>query len=175
MDRHLRQVIRPHQHHHNTTQQHTTPHTTTQHHTPPHNTTHHHTPPHTTTQHHTTPHNTTQHNTAPHNHHHQGFGPRGSHTSGELQRLCCNFENSSGTRMAGSVVRRRQRMLRSVWRHEQMAIKLPWLKSSTTPRTILSCRRRRRRWSSTTLYGDRRLPGQLGASHLYLRSLAARC
>ena len=35
----------------------------------------------------------------------------------------------------------------------------PWLRSSTTPRTVLSCRRRRR-WSSTTSHGDRSQPGQ---------------
>ena len=59
----------------------------------------------------------------------KGFGSRGSYTSGEPQHLVCCFETLAvctfaESAMAGAAVRRRQRFLRSMWRHEQLSLKM---------------------------------------------------
>ena len=59
----------------------------------------------------------------------KGLGSRGSHTSGEHQHLVCCFETFAvctfaERAVAGAAVRRRQRFLRSVWRHEQLSLKM---------------------------------------------------
>ena len=52
----------------------------------------------------------------------EGFGSRGSHTSGDPQHLAvCTFAERA---VAGAAVRRRQRFLRSMWRHEQLSLKM---------------------------------------------------
>ena len=59
----------------------------------------------------------------------QGFGSSRSDTSGEPQHLVCCFETPAvctvaARVMAGAAVRRRQRFLRSVWRHEQLCLRM---------------------------------------------------
>ena len=136
---------------HNTTQHNTTQHNTTQHNTTQHNTTQHNTTQHNTTQHNTTQHNTTQHNTTQHNNNTEQHGTTQNNTEQQHTQTTKQTNNQPTNRQGttkfafpfscvtkwsspvvdmmlhgdhGAAWRRRQRRLRSWWRHEQQSVAL---------------------------------------------------